>query len=78
VVDDEPAPVSTWLPFLARTVGAKAPRYVPAWLARLLIGEGGVSMMTQIRGASNSKAKRELGWESIFSSWRRGFVEGLD
>jgi nucleoside-diphosphate-sugar epimerase len=78
VVDDEPAPVSTWLPFLARTVGAKAPRYVPAWLARLLIGEGGVSMMTQIRGASNSKARRELAWEPIFSSWRRGFVEGLD
>jgi nucleoside-diphosphate-sugar epimerase len=78
VVDDEPAPVSTWLPFLARTVGAKAPRNVPAWLARLLIGEGGVSMMTQIRGASNSKARRELAWEPIFSSWRRGFVEGLD
>jgi nucleoside-diphosphate-sugar epimerase len=78
VVDDEPAPVSTWLPFLASALGAKAPRYVPAWLARLLIGEGGVSMMTQIRGASNSKARRELAWEPIFSSWRRGFVEGLD
>jgi len=77
IVDDEPAPVSTWLPFLADTLGAKAPGKVPAWLAKPLIGEGGVSMMTQIRGASNAKAKRELGWEPTYPSWRRGFVEGL-
>lgn len=77
VVDDEPAPVSAWLPFLANAVGAKPPRRVPVWLARLLIGEGGVSMMTQIRGASNAKARRELGWAPGYPSWRSGFVEGL-
>jgi nucleoside-diphosphate-sugar epimerase len=77
IVDDEPAPVSAWLPFLADAVGAKPPRRVPAWLARLLIGEGGVSMMTQIRGATNAKAKRELGWQPAYPSWRVGFVEGL-
>jgi len=77
VVDDEPAPVSAWLPFLADAVGAKPPRRVPVWLARLLIGDGGVSMMTQIRGASNAKAKRELGWAPGYPSWRRGFAEGL-
>jgi 2-alkyl-3-oxoalkanoate reductase len=77
VVDDEPAPVSSWLPFLAATVGAKPPWRVPVWLARPLIGDGGVSMMTQIRGASNAKAKRELGWQPLYASWRRGFVEGL-
>jgi nucleoside-diphosphate-sugar epimerase len=77
IVDDEPAPVSEWLPFLARVVGAKPPRKVPIWLGRLMIGAGGVSMMTQIRGGSNGKAKRELGWEPIYASWRRGFVEGL-
>jgi len=77
IVDDEPAPVSVWLPFLARTVGADPPRRYPAWLARLAIGEGGVSMMTKIRGASNAKAKRELRWQPRFESWRRGFVEEL-
>lgn len=77
VVDDEPAPVSSWLPFLAEVVGAKPPRRVPVWVARPLIGDGGVSMMTQIRGASNAKAKRELGWQPVYASWRRGFVEGL-
>jgi len=77
VVDDEPAPVSTWLPLLAEVLGAKPPRKVPVWLAKLLIGDGGVSMMTQIRGASNAKAKRELGWQPMYASWRRGFVEGL-
>jgi nucleoside-diphosphate-sugar epimerase len=77
VVDDEPAPVSTWLPLLADVLGAKPPRKVPVWVAKLLIGDGGVSMMTQIRGASNAKAKREFGWEPIYPSWRRGFVEGL-
>lgn len=77
VVDDEPAPVSTWLPFLADALGAKPPRKVPVWLGRLAIGDGGVSMMTEIRGGSNAKAKRDLGWQPIYSSWRRGFVEGL-
>jgi nucleoside-diphosphate-sugar epimerase len=77
VVDDEPAPVSEWLPVLAESVGAKPPRHVPVWLARLAVGEVGVSMMTQIHGASNAKAKRELGWQPRWSSWREGFRHGL-
>lgn len=77
VVDDEPAPVSVWLPALAQAVGAKPPFHVPAWLGRPLIGEGGLAMMTQIRGGANTKARRELEWEPIYPSWRRGFVEGL-
>jgi nucleoside-diphosphate-sugar epimerase len=77
VVDDEPARVSTWLPFLANVVGAKPPRRMPAWIGKLAIGEGGVSMMTKIRGGSNTKAKRELGWTPGYSTWRKGFVEGL-
>ena len=77
VVDDEPAPVSAWLPGLAQAVGAKPPSRLPVLLGKLAIGEGGVSMMTKIRGGSNAKAKRELGWQPVYSSWRRGFVEGL-
>lgn len=77
IVDDEPAPVSTWLPYLAETIGAKSPRKLPAWLGKMAIGDGGVAMMTSIRGGSNAKAKRELGWRPIYSSWRQGFVEGL-
>jgi nucleoside-diphosphate-sugar epimerase len=77
VVDDEPAPVSVWLPDLARAVGAKPPRHVPVWIGRLAIGEVGISMMTQIRGASNAKAKRELGWAPHYASWRDGFRNGL-
>jgi 2-alkyl-3-oxoalkanoate reductase len=77
VVDDEPASVAEWLPFLARAVGAKAPLRVPAWLGRLAAGEVGVSMMTQIRGSSNAKAKRELGWRPTWPSWRQGFSGGL-
>jgi nucleoside-diphosphate-sugar epimerase len=77
VVDDEPAPVSAWLPALARAVGARPPIRVPAWLARPLIGEGGLAMMTEIRGGSNAKARRELEWQPAYPSWRRGFVEGL-
>jgi nucleoside-diphosphate-sugar epimerase len=77
VVDDEPAPVAEWLPLLAEAVGAKPPRRIPVWLARLAIGEGGVSMMTKIRGGSNAKAKREIGWQPSYASWRQGFVEGL-
>jgi nucleoside-diphosphate-sugar epimerase len=77
VVDDDPAPVSAWLPALAEAVGARPPFKVPIWLGKLAIGDGGVSMMTKIRGASNAKAKRNLGWQPIYPSWRRGFVEGL-
>ena len=77
VVDDEPAPVAEWLPYLAELLGAKRPRHVPAWLGRLVAGEFGVVMMTDVRGASNAKAKRELGWEPRYPSWRQGFVEVL-
>lgn len=77
VVDDDPAPVSAWLPALADAIGARSPRHVPAWMARLLIGEHGVAMMTECRGAANAKAKRELGWTPAYPSWREGFVTGL-
>jgi 2-alkyl-3-oxoalkanoate reductase len=73
VVDDEPAPVADWLPYLADVVGAKPPRRVPVWLGRLAAGEVGVSMMTQIRGSSNAKARRELRWQPAWRSWREGF-----
>jgi nucleoside-diphosphate-sugar epimerase len=75
IVDDEPAPVSVWLPYLAECLGAKPPRRVPAWLARLLAGEMAVGVMTKGRGFSNAKAKRELGWELRYPSWRQGFKE---
>jgi nucleoside-diphosphate-sugar epimerase len=75
VVDDEPAPVREWLPALAAAIAAKPPRRVPRWLARLAVGEAGVVLMTEARGASNAKAKRELGWTLSYPSWRRGFVE---
>jgi 2-alkyl-3-oxoalkanoate reductase len=78
VADDEPAPVAEWLPALAEAIGAKPPRHVPVWLGRMAIGDVGVSMMTRIRGASNAKARRELGWEPRYRSWREGFVSGLD
>lgn len=77
IVDDEPAPVSMWLPFLSKVLGAKPPRRVPVWLGKIAIGDGGVSMMTRIRSGSNTKAKREFCWQLLYSSWRRGFVEGL-
>jgi nucleoside-diphosphate-sugar epimerase len=77
IVDDEPAPVSEWLPYLAACAGAKRPMRVPKWLARLLAGEMLVGMMTEGRGFSNAKAKRELGWELRYPSWRDGFKEGL-
>jgi nucleoside-diphosphate-sugar epimerase len=73
VVDDEPAPVSEWLPVLADALGAGPPRHFPRWLARLFAGEMVVRMGTESRGASNAKAKRELGWELRHSSWRQGF-----
>src|SRR6266540_532103 len=75
VVDDEPAPVREWLPALAAALGAKPPRHVPRWLARLLAGESGVVLMTEIRGASNEKAKRELDWTLRYPSWRQGFID---
>jgi nucleoside-diphosphate-sugar epimerase len=77
IVDNEPAPVREWLPYLAECAGAKPPRRVPAWLARLLAGEMVVGMMTEGRGFSNAKAKRELGWELRYPSWRQGFKEEL-
>jgi 2-alkyl-3-oxoalkanoate reductase len=77
VVDDEPAPVREWLPALANALRAKPPRHVPRWLGRLAAGEAATVMMTEIRGASNAKAKRELGWQPRYASWRQGFAEGL-
>ncbi len=77
IVDDEPAPVSEWLPYLAEVIGARPPRRIPAWLARLIVGGPMVTMMTKIRGSSNAKAKREFGWELRYPSWRVGFREGL-
>lgn len=77
VVDDEPAPVSAWLPELAAAVGARPPLRVPAWLAGRLIGPQGMVMMTSARGASNARARRELGWTPAYPSWRDGFRRGL-
>ena len=77
IVDDEPAKVSTWLPVLAHAVGGKPPYRIPHWLGELTIGKAGVSMMTQIRGCSNAKAKRELNWTPVYPSWRIGFVDAL-
>jgi nucleoside-diphosphate-sugar epimerase len=74
VVDDEPAPVREWLPVLATVLGAKPPRHVPRWLARLVAGEAAVVLGTDTRGASNAKAKRELGWELRWPTWREGFA----
>ncbi|HET7120793.1 MAG TPA: NAD(P)-dependent oxidoreductase [Solirubrobacterales bacterium] len=76
VVDDEPAPVAEWLPEVARQLGAKPPRRVPRWLGRMLAGEAAAVMMTEVRGASNEKAKRELGWTPAHPSWRQGVVAG--
>jgi nucleoside-diphosphate-sugar epimerase len=77
IVDDEPAKASECLPYLAEVVGAKPPLRVPAWLGRLAAGEAAVGVMTEARGASNAKAKRELGWLPVWSSWREGFRDGL-
>jgi len=77
VVDDEPAPVREWLPVLASALGAKPPRRVPRWLVRLAAGEAATVMMTEVRGATNAKAKRELGWKPRYASWRLGFAQGL-
>lgn len=77
IVDDDPAEASEWLPYLAQLVGAKPPYKLPVWLARFVVGDAGVSMMTQIRGSSNAKAKRDLGWQPEYASWRDGFRRGL-
>ncbi|WP_220040082.1 NAD-dependent epimerase/dehydratase family protein, partial [Nonomuraea aridisoli] len=77
IVDDEPAPAREWLPYLAGVVGGKPPMRVPKWLARMVAGEVAVMMMTEGRGFSNAKAKRELGWRPRYPSWRQGFREGL-
>jgi nucleoside-diphosphate-sugar epimerase len=77
VVDDEPAPVSVWLPAAADALGAKPPRRLPRWLGRIAAGEAATVMMTDVRGASNKKAKRELGWSLRYPSWREGFARGL-
>jgi 2-alkyl-3-oxoalkanoate reductase len=75
IVDDEPAPLREWLPVFAQALGAKPPRRFPAWLVRLVAGEAAVVMGTTARGASNAKAKRELGWTLRYPSWRQGFAE---
>ena len=77
VVDDEPAPAREWLPVLASALDAKPPRRIPRWLARVAAGEAATLMMTDVRGASNAKAKRELGWQPRYASWRQGFAQGL-
>lgn len=77
IVDDDPAPVSEWMPTLARILGAKPPLGLPGWVGRLAIGDLGVVMMTQARGASNEKAKRDLSWQPVWGSWRDGFRDGL-
>ena len=77
IVDDEPAPVSEWLPELAALLGAKPPRRIPAWIGRFATGDVGVAMMTQSRGSSNAKARRELAWEPAHPSWRSGFAEAV-
>ncbi|MFN2556349.1 MAG: NAD-dependent epimerase/dehydratase family protein [Nitriliruptorales bacterium] len=77
IVDDEPAAVAAWLPALAAAVGAPPPLRVPTWLARLAVGEAGVSLMTQVRCASNAKAKHALDWEPAYPSWREGFRRRL-
>jgi nucleoside-diphosphate-sugar epimerase len=77
VVDDEPAPLREWLPRYAEVVGAKKPRRIPLWLARLVAGKGVALFATELRGASNAKAKRELGWEPSHPTWRQGFRESL-
>jgi nucleoside-diphosphate-sugar epimerase len=75
IVDDEPAAVAQWLPAAASAVGARPPRHVPRWLGRMLAGEAAAVMMTEVRGASNAKAKRELGWKPKHTSWRDGFTQ---
>jgi 2-alkyl-3-oxoalkanoate reductase len=76
VVDDEPAAAAEWLPYLTDVLGEKPPRHVPIWLGRLAAGEAIATMMTESRGSSNAKAKRELAWQPRYPSWRDGFRHG--
>jgi nucleoside-diphosphate-sugar epimerase len=78
IVDDDPAPSGVFIPAIAEALGAPKPLRIPAWLGRLLAGDVAVTMMTEGRGSSNAKAKRELGWQPIWPSWRDGFRHGLD
>ncbi len=77
IVDDDPAPTADWLPYLAEQLGGKKPMSLPAWLAKPLVGEFGLALMTTVRGSSNAKAKRELGWAPRYASWREGFRSGI-
>ena len=77
VADDEPAPLREWLPVYAEALGAKPPRRVPLWLAKLIAGGTVAKTAVELRGASNAKAKRELAWQPRYSSWRQGFREAL-
>lgn len=77
IADDEPAPVATWLPAVAAILGARPPLRLPGWLARPVIGETGMSMMTMLRGASNARARRDLGWTPAWPTWRDGFARAL-
>jgi nucleoside-diphosphate-sugar epimerase len=77
IVDDDPAAISEWLPAMAAGLGAKPPRRLPVWIGRIVGGELAVSLMTQVRGGSNAKAKRELGWQPEHASWRQGFKAAL-
>jgi nucleoside-diphosphate-sugar epimerase len=78
VVDDDPAPVSIWLPEVARLLGARPPYHVPVWLGRILAGAIGVRMMTEQRGSSNARAKRLLDWRPVYPTWRDGFRSLLE
>jgi nucleoside-diphosphate-sugar epimerase len=73
LADDDPAAVEVWLPYLAQVVGAPKPQHVPVWLGRLLAGDVAARMMTRVRGVSNARIKRELGWQPAYGSWREGF-----
>jgi nucleoside-diphosphate-sugar epimerase len=77
VVDDEPAPVKEWLPAYAEALGARPPRRLPAWVGRMAAGKFTAAMSTELRGASNEKAKRELNWAPRHPSWREGFKQAL-
>jgi nucleoside-diphosphate-sugar epimerase len=77
VADDDPAPVREMVLELARVLGAKPPRRVPAWPVRLIAGRGAVDVMTRSRGISSEKIKRELGWTPRFPTWRTGFTDGM-
>jgi nucleoside-diphosphate-sugar epimerase len=77
IVDDEPAPVREWLPALAAMLGARPPRHIPKWLARIIVGDHIVTLMTEARAGSNAKAKRALSWQPVHASWRQGFLEVL-